>query len=50
MNTGIIERLKASKSYQEALTIVTEGKHYKASPKTRRRWARLILEMKKRDK
>lgn len=50
MKTGIIERLKAARSYQEAVMIVGQGKHYEhVAPKTRRRWARLI-EQKRREK
>jgi len=47
MKTGIIERLKASQTYQEALAIAQEGKNYQwASSKTKRRWAKILLQKK----
>jgi hypothetical protein len=51
MKTGIIERLKAAQTFQEAISIVKEGASYKwASPKTKRRWARIVDQKKQEGK
>jgi hypothetical protein len=44
MKTGIIERLKSAKSSEERMALLAEGKKYQhASPKTKRRWLKLVF-------